>query len=96
MAQHKCPHCSKSFEVEIRFTKAPAMQSERVLKDRNDIGEMLSVIDEDELDDMAAKFVTETRERFEQYGARTRMSEKQLRWLERIANGEFRRKEEAF
>ena len=100
MAQHKCVHCGKSFEVEIRFTKAPAQQSERGGDDEEVIVSripiLLEQILESDLDDKAAEFVEQTRARWKKYGSRTRMSEKQIRWLERIANGEFRREEEAF
>lgn len=94
MATHKCPHCSKPFELEVRFTKAPEMQSDSVRPAVNaatNLGALLDSINEDELDAAAAKFVRETKERFEQYGAKTRMSEKQLGWLQRIADGDNRK-----
>lgn len=99
MAQHKCPHCQKSFEVEIRFTKAPAQQSERSGDEEVStslIPVLLEQILESDLDDKAAEFVEQTRARWKKYGARIMMSGKQFRWLERIAKGEFRREEEAF
>ena len=53
-----------------------------------DLGELLSQIDDDSLSGKAADFVTQTRARFEQYGKRTMMSEKQMSWLRKIASGE--------
>jgi DNA polymerase III delta subunit len=52
--------------------------------------ELLAAIGEQDfadLDDMSRKFVDETQARFEKYGARTMMSDKQLAWLRKIAEG---------
>ncbi len=80
----KCPKCGAGLVIKLE-EDVPRPPSEG---DHLDLGRLLEIINDDELAGAAAKFVKETRERFEQYGARTRMSEKQLAWLGRIADGE--------
>ncbi len=65
----KCPKCGY---------EAPAQTSENV-------GELLDLVPMDGLKDFEEKFVSETRTRFEKYGANTMMSEKQLAWLRKLA-----------
>lgn len=84
-----CPKCSTV--LELSATMAPAQQSQPVPQSSNgtrDLGALLDSIHDVDLKGAAAKFVAETRERYEQYGNRTRMSEKQFAWLESIASGE--------
>jgi hypothetical protein len=91
-----CPKCSTHFEISL--TTAPTQQAEDAPRSEapnpppiergSSLAELLDSINDDALTGAAAKFVTETRERFNQYGDRIRMSEKQLAWLKRIATGE--------
>lgn len=89
----KCPFCSGN--INIQFIKAPpdAQQSAptRNGSSVSGLGALLDSIDEGELDSKAADFVSKTRERFQQYGNRTRMSEPQMKWLEDIAGGSNRK-----
>ncbi len=80
----KCPKCGAGLVIKLE-EDTPRAPSEG---DHLDLGHLLETINDDELSGASAKFVMETRERFEQYGARTRMSEKQMSWLKRIAAGE--------
>ena len=78
----KCPHCNNTIEVRLSkgIPETPANDGP------DDLETMLACINEEDLDEPSAKFVRETRERFEQYGDRTRISPKQLAWLKRLAN----------
>lgn len=80
----KCPHCSN--EIEVRLVKAPPMQASLAGEGMGDVGELLAQIHDDELEtDFEIGFIKQTRERFEQYGDRIRMSEKQMVCLRKIA-----------
>lgn len=81
----KCPACNCNLDV--RLIKAPA-SSGAPAEASGDLGELLESIDVETLEGASAKFVRETQARFEQYGDKTRMSEKQMAWLKRIASGE--------
>lgn len=84
----KCPHCDQP--IDVRFIKAPPMQSQqqgRIVPDNADIGSLLEQINDDDLDSASSEFVSQTRERFAQYGDRTKMSEKQMAWLRKLAAG---------
>ena len=89
MAMHKCPHCDNVIELEVRFTKAPAMQSQQPADSGTDaewaLESLLGAIDDKSLGGKAANFVAETRERFKKYGSRTTMSDRQMKWLRSIA-----------
>jgi hypothetical protein len=80
----KCPHCSN--EIEVRFVKAPPMQSSQPQGRSTDVGELLDLVHDSELEtDFEIDFIRQTRERFAQYGDRIRMSEKQMSCLQKIA-----------
>lgn len=88
---HTCPHCKKPLEVEIRLTGAPPMQSSGVNGDpaQESLESLLNAIDDRQIQDpKEAEFIIQTRERFEKYGSRTMMSEKQLNWLKRIRDNQ--------
>lgn len=66
------------------------MQADSVVSDDeangNDVGGLLEQIHDEDLETgFEVRFVRETRERFEKYGDRIRMSEKQMTVLRRIA-----------
>lgn len=86
-----CPKCSQRLEVSL--TMAPASQTQKVLPvngnaSTDELGELLDLIDDGSLSGAAVNFVAETRARFAQYGARTRVSEKQIAWLKKLAGAE--------
>ena len=86
----KCPHCDGN--IDVRFIKAPGNgQPKQESAPTGDLGELLGRINDEDLDEKALEFVTQTRERYEKYQDRTRMSEKQMAWLTKIAEGEGRR-----
>lgn len=85
MSLPTCPKCGSQLEVKLTFASGPRSSEQ---KPEGDLSELLDQIADEDLSGAALKFVTETRERFAQYGSRTRMSEKQMAWLQRIAGGE--------
>ncbi len=81
----RCPHCDQP--IDVRFIKAPAMQSDSAPSgDTADLEALLNQIDDTLLTESGeVDFVSQTRERFAKYGDRTKMSDKQMNWLKRIA-----------
>lgn len=91
----KCPLCNGNIDVQlikaVSRDERPA-KTAKAGSASGDVGELLEMIgDVGELDEAAAKFVTETQERWEKYGQRIKFSDKQYAWLKRIADGENRR-----
>lgn len=77
----KCPNCSIELSLIATGTANKASQGRET-----DIGALLNQIHDDELEtDFEIEFIKSTRERFAQYGPRTRMSEKQMIALQKIA-----------
>ena len=83
----KCPQCN--CELELKMVKDSPRDASAA--DHLDLEQLLESVDEDSLDEFAAKFVQQTKERFGEYGKRTRMSEKQIAWLRRIAAGDSKK-----
>lgn len=80
-----CPHCGKTVMVKLSKDDGkdtPAKKSEAA---SGSLGDLLESINMDSLEEYESKFVTETKERFEKYGASTRLSPKQQSWLESLA-----------
>lgn len=88
----KCPHCNGN--IDVRFIKAPPdlNGTARTVASTNNGGnslvEMLDAIDDSKLTGASQTFVAETRERFAKYKDKTKMSDKQLAWLRKLAYGE--------
>ena len=88
-----CPKCGVSLKLEMGVklaeeSKAPQSAAPAgwpQTPSTNNLGALLMRIDDRRLQDNERQFVNETRERFQKYGARTKLSEKQQGWLERIA-----------
>ncbi len=83
-----CPYCQQYINVTLSQAGGAQQRESGPAKSSGSIGALLDSIEDDALEGAAAKFVGETRSRYEQYGERTRLSEKQLAWLQRIAGGE--------
>ncbi len=82
----KCPHCNEN--IYVRFVKAPSDSGGQSSGRTSDVGALLEQIHDDELEtQFEIDFIKQTRERFEQYGDRIRMSDKQMACLQRIAAG---------
>lgn len=82
-----CPHCGKV--VIVKLTKDDGKEMPRPASNGgNGLGDMLQAIDDSRLTGASVKFVEETRERYAKYKDNTKMSEKQLAWLRKLAYGE--------
>lgn len=79
----KCPQC----QTELRLVKVAGSGETQPNNGDSELKALLDSIVDDTISGAALEFVTKTRERFEQYGPRTRMSEKQIGWLKDIADG---------
>lgn len=87
----KCPHCSQN--IDVQFIKAPANAQPPTPANNGsagtaDLEELLDMIDASSLSGQTLDFVVQTRERFKKYKSGTRMSDKQMSWLRKIASGE--------
>lgn len=86
----KCPACG--VQLSLSFASGPknsSAQRNEVFTDARDLGELLEAINVETLTDREREFVEKTKERFEQYGATTRMSEKQMTWIQDLAKKGF-------
>lgn len=81
-----CPHCGKVVLLVKDSNAGKSAPSNNGAT--GEIQSLLSQIDEDSLKGKSAEFVAQTRERFEKYGTGTRMSEKQMSWLRKLASGD--------
>lgn len=79
----KCPHCDQP--IDVRFVKAPPMQSATLNTSSGDVGELLGLVNDTALNQWEQEFIASIRERFEKYGERTLVTEKQLENLRKIA-----------
>ncbi len=84
-----CPHCNKVILVRLSKDDGKSNPEDRATSaDTSDVGALLDSIHDDELEtDFAVDFIRQTRERYEKYGAKTLMSEKQMNVLRKIAAG---------
>lgn len=84
----ECPSCHAQVVVKLSFASAPrkSTQSSPSVSTDN-LEELLDSIDMTSLDEMSFDFVNKTKARFEQYGTKTIMSDKQMAWLRKLASG---------
>jgi hypothetical protein len=88
----KCPYCSKEIDIKLvasgprQSTLTPVSAS---IDNLNELMESVRAINKDSLNDFERKFVTDQLERYEQYGERMRLSEKQIKVLRKITGDEF-------
>ncbi len=83
-----CPHCGKVVVVKLLKDSNVGQSQPSADVDTNELASLLEVINMSSLDGKSLDFVTQTKERFAQYGERTRVSEKQLAWLRSLATPE--------
>lgn len=86
-----CPHCGKFIAISKATTAQPKATPREPSEeaDVSGLGDLLDSINVDTIGVKEAEFVNNCRERYAQYGERTRMTEKQMAWLNRIADAEF-------
>ncbi len=82
-----CPHCDKVILVRLTKDDGKANPESRVTSEgMGDVGELIAQIHDDELEsDFEIDFMKSLRERFEKWGDRIMMSEKQMICLRKIA-----------
>ena len=90
-----CPKCGCELKLKMDLlaveAAAPAAPAAAIPNPKpastndNGLGALLVRIDLNGLNDAERKFIEETRQRFAQYGANTKLSEKQVAWLKKIA-----------
>ncbi len=73
--KNECPECGHQWESEL---PEPAVCS-------NNIGELLKLVIDEKLNDFEAEFIASLRPRFAKYGDNTRMTDKQMTVLRKIA-----------
>lgn len=79
-----CPHCNKV--VLVHLTKDSTVgQVAPTQATTDDLGELLNLAEGNNIKGQSLDFVTETRKRYKQYGSSTRMSDKQMSWLRKLA-----------
>lgn len=82
-----CPKCQCQLEVKLTFASGPK-SSQPQANASSDLGQLLDDCEANDPQGKAAEFVADMREKYGRYGATTRVSEKQLSWLHKIASGE--------
>lgn len=84
-----CPHCNKVVIVKlVKDSNVGQSAPSSGTADISDLGELLGMIEDGKLEGAAVDFVKQTRERFEKYKDKTRMSDKQMSWLRKLAGVE--------
>lgn len=76
-----CPHCNKVIVVTLKKDDGKPAPSAST----DDLGELLDIAEANNPKGKSGEFLAKTRERYRQYGANTRMSEAQMKWLRDIA-----------
>lgn len=83
-----CPHCHAMLTI-TAVMKEKAGGSSIPAGDTSAIGDLLRQIDDEALDEGELSFVTDIRARFKQWKDKIKISDKQVRWLERLAKKGF-------
>ncbi len=79
-----CPKCNCQLEVRLSFASGPKSSTPS-----GDLGELIAAANDraDKLNAWEADFMKQLNERYEQYGERTKLSDKQMAALQKIAAG---------
>ena len=78
----KCPHCG----ADVTLVKGEGAKSPSPAADTSALEELMGLVYDEELESaFEQEFMKSLRERFAQYGERTRMSERQMMTLRKIA-----------
>lgn len=84
MSLPTCPKCGCQLEVKLSY--AAGKRSPEAPTD--DVGLLLEQAEERNLNAWEKEFIGQLRERYDQYGTRVKVSEKQMGILQKIASGE--------
>lgn len=82
-----CPNCKSQIELRVAFASGPKSKPEDV--DTSNLGQLIDSIDESALTGRDLEFFQKNKARFEQYGSKTMLSEKQMTWLRDLAGKGF-------
>jgi hypothetical protein len=87
----KCPHCQKEITVKLTagFGGGTSFNPPSEPADTSDLEGLMNSIDENVLNDFEKQFYEKLKPRYEKWGAKTAMSEKQMGVLRRMANKGF-------
>ena len=89
MSSMICPHCKKPLDIRLTVGGTPTPSEKAAVDaDTTDVGDLLESIVDSALNDWEKKFVADLRGRYEKYGDKIKMSEKQLSTLRKIAAGD--------
>ena len=81
-----CPKCNCQLEVKLSFASGPRAPSSPT----DDVGLLLEQAEDRNLNKWEQEFITSLRARYDEYGDRVMVSEKQMATLRNIASGESR------
>lgn len=80
----KCPHC----QTELRLVKVAGSGETQPNNGDGQLKELLAAAQDQPMTDWESTFYADLKARYAQYGARTKVSEKQMTILRKIASGE--------
>ena len=83
-----CPHCGKVVIARLEKDSNVGTSQPAVNVDPSDLGDLLALATSLPLSEWEQQFVSDQKERFEKYGERIRVSEKQMATLRKIVNGD--------
>lgn len=86
MSLPTCPKCGCQLEVSLKFASGPKSAAKG--PSSGPVGQLLEECEAQSLNQWEADFVGKLRERYDQYGERTLLSEKQRGILDKIIAGE--------
>jgi hypothetical protein len=85
----ECPGCRAQLSVKLSFASGPRVSKPQESVFAPDLGTLLDSINRDNLEGRELEFYDKQKERYEQYGEKTLISEKQLKWLNDLAGKGF-------
>ena len=82
-----CPHCNKVIVIRISKDSTAGASAPSEASEGLEVGELLARIDPEAIEDAAwRQFIVQTSERFDKWGEKILMSEKQMKFLRMIAD----------
>ena len=89
MSLPTCPKCGCQLDIKITYAAGPKSDNPPS-KGLSRVAEWLEEAEDRTLDAWQSEFVGSLRERYDKYGDRVKLSDKQLEILQRIAEGKSR------
>jgi hypothetical protein len=85
----ECPSCHAQIQLKASFASGPRVSKPQESVFAPDLGTLLDSINRDNLEGRELEFYDKQKARYEQYGPKTLMSERQLKWLNDLAGKGF-------